>query len=144
MAFSPALVTLKTFRDPWDAYLLRGRLEAEGIPAFVLNDQHVAVNWRISTALGGVRVQVPTHMAAEAQAVWEGVAGGDYQALLATLFGDIETRRCPACGATDIRRRPLIGEIVIGILVVLLFGIPLKLSRPRCTCRVCGARWQEA
>ena len=143
MAFSPALVTLKTYRDPWEAYCLRGRLEAEGVPAFILNDQHICTNWTASTALGGVRVQVPAHLAGEAQAVWEGVVDNTYQAQLARLFGDIDERRCPACGATDIGRRASGGEIVFAIFVMLFTGIPIKAERARCTCRVCGTAWTE-
>jgi len=62
-----SLITVKTFRDPWDAHLFRMRLEADGIPAFVANDQHVWMKWPISTALGGVRVQVPNGCGEDAE-----------------------------------------------------------------------------
>jgi hypothetical protein len=39
-----------------EAYIVRGRLLAEGIPALVAFDQHVWANWSIPVALRGVRV----------------------------------------------------------------------------------------
>jgi hypothetical protein len=144
MAAAPALILFKTFRDPWEAYFLRGRLEAEGVPVFVFNDQHIYVDWLIATALGGVRIMVPTPLAGEAQAVWEGIADGDYQALLVSLFGDTEALRCPRCSAADIRRGASVGEIVFGVCLLALTGVPIKFARTRCTCRVCGATWNEA
>jgi len=143
MAVAPALSLLKTFRDPFDAYFLRGRLEAEGIPAFVFNDQHVYVSWMMSTALGGVRVMVPTHLEDDAQAVWESVVAGDCEATLARMFGDIDAPRCPHCGATDIRHRNPLPDIMFGVVLVLATGIPIKVTRTRCTCRVCGTTWNE-
>jgi hypothetical protein len=144
MAFSPHRVLLKTFNDPWEAYLLQGRLGAEGIAACVFDDHFVYVKWPIATALGGIRVMVPTHLADGAQAVWEGVVDGTHQATLAKLFGDIGEGRCPACGGTAIRYRPTAGEIVFGLAILALFGVPVKLSQRRCTCRTCGTRRREA
>ncbi len=54
-----AAQTVETFRDPRDAHLLRMRLDVDGIPAVIANDLHVWNAWHMSTALGGVRVQVP-------------------------------------------------------------------------------------
>ena len=52
------LATVATFIDPTDAHILRARLEAEGIPACVVNEHHVRLNWFQAMALGGARVQV--------------------------------------------------------------------------------------
>ena len=144
MAFAPHLVLLKTFNDPWEAYFLQARLEAEGVPAFVFDDHYVYVNWLIATALGGVRVMVPAHLTNEARAVWQGVVDGTYRAQLAGLFGDLDDPRCPVCGATDIARRVGLGEILLGLVVLTVTRVPLKLTPTRCTCQACGARWQEA
>ena len=42
-----------------DAYIIKGRLEAEGIPAFLSDDQYITMDWSLSLALGGVKVMVP-------------------------------------------------------------------------------------
>jgi hypothetical protein len=136
------LTTIKTFRDPWEAHMFRGRLEAERIPAFLASDQHIWMQWQLSVALGGVRVQVPEFFADPAGEVLARCASGACQAELAEMFGDIEERRCPVCGARDIKRRPAAGEFVF-TLAVMLLGLPVKFGTSRCTCRVCGHRWQE-
>jgi hypothetical protein len=135
------LTTVKTFRDPWEAHFFRARLAAEGIPATLANDQHIWVNWPISTALGGVRVQVPDAFSEQAEDVLARCASGAYQAELAEMFGDIEERRCPVCGARDIKRRPPLGELLFGLVMLLFTAV--KVSATNCTCRVCGHRWRE-
>ncbi len=137
------LTTVKTFRDPWEAHMFRSRLAAEGVPAFVANDGHVWMKWPISTALGGVRVQVPGRFADQAEAILGRCASGEYRAELAALFGEAESRRCPRCGAQDSKRRPSVQQVLFGLAVLHLFGIAVKVEARRCTCRVCGARWRE-
>src|SRR5215471_4944565 len=56
------LVTVDSFREPWEAHLFKMRLEAEDIPAFVRLEYHIWMFWPYSTALGGARVQVPVHL----------------------------------------------------------------------------------
>ncbi len=53
-----SLLTVESFSDPLEAHIAKGRLEAEGIQAFVANEHHIWANWMMSHALGGVRVQV--------------------------------------------------------------------------------------
>lgn len=38
--------------------MIRGLLESNDIPAFVLDDQHNAIAWHMQIALGGARVMV--------------------------------------------------------------------------------------
>lgn len=49
-----ALVTIERCTDPIQAHTLLGRLEAEGIRAFVAHEHHVWANWFMSDALQGV------------------------------------------------------------------------------------------
>ncbi len=50
------LTTVARFRDPWEAEMLCGLLDSEGIPAMTAFDRHIWMNWPFSNALGGVRV----------------------------------------------------------------------------------------
>jgi predicted RNA-binding Zn-ribbon protein involved in translation (DUF1610 family) len=136
------LTTLTSFRDPWEAHLLRARLLAEHIPATVAHDQHIWMNWPLSVALGGAKVQVPGEELEHAREVLERCASGQYKAELAEIFGDLEDTVCPNCGSDDFRRRPSLPEIVFGI-GCLAFGIAVKLDASKCKCRNCGARWRE-
>jgi hypothetical protein len=50
--------TIATFSKPDDAHLLRMRLGAAGIEAFLQDENLVQLDWLLSNAVGGVRVQV--------------------------------------------------------------------------------------
>ena len=50
--------TIAVFNKPEDAHLLRMRLEAGGIPAFIQDENIVQIHWLVANAVGGVRVQV--------------------------------------------------------------------------------------
>jgi hypothetical protein len=135
------LITLFCFRDPWEAHLFRTRLEAEDIPVFVANDLHIWNNWPISTALGGVRLQIPASLVPQAQAVWQRCIAGEYEAALVAEFGPINYRECPVCGSKEIRRRPRLRDIVFGLALAFFAISPF--STPKCHCRTCGANWIE-
>ena len=133
------LRTVTTFRDPWNAHLLRARLLAEDIPAFVVNDQHVGTKWHWSLALGGVRVMVPPCRIDDARAVWAGVLNGVYRSELEEEFGDLDDPRCRVCGTTQITRRPPWSQYLFAV-GFLSFGIGVKIIRSRCACAN-GHRW---
>jgi Putative prokaryotic signal transducing protein len=52
------MVVVATFSKPEEAHLLRMRLEAGGIQAFLRDENTIQVDWLYSNALGGVRVEV--------------------------------------------------------------------------------------
>ena len=52
------LVTIARFTNPTEAHLLRMRLEAGGIEAFLQDENTIQMDWAISNAIGGVRLQV--------------------------------------------------------------------------------------
>jgi hypothetical protein len=72
------LVTVSTHFDPTDAHIMRCRLEAEGIAAFVAHDHQVQLNWFQAIALGGAKVQVPAADAEAAKKIVEAVEKGKY------------------------------------------------------------------
>ncbi len=100
------LVTVARFRDPWEAAMFRGRLEAEDIPAFVIHQHHVGMIWSWSRALHGVKVQVLRDDAAEAGKVMARCLSGAYSAELLELFGYLGEPQCPNCGSIACKRRP--------------------------------------
>jgi hypothetical protein len=62
---------------PTEMHILRGRLEADGIPAFVVDDNINQTNLLISVATGGVRLQVDSRHAQEAAKIIAEVNSGD-------------------------------------------------------------------
>ena len=72
------LVTIARVLTPAEAEILRGRLEAEGVPAVVADAQTVQALSLMALAVGGVRVLVPASYADRAMAIVKGVEKGDY------------------------------------------------------------------
>lgn len=63
------LVTVASFPDVAEAELAKERLELEGIRAFVINGQIVGVMPFLTSATGGVRVQVEPRDAERAKEI---------------------------------------------------------------------------
>lgn len=55
---SGGLVLLKRTYDPTEAHIIRGLLESNDIPAFVMDDQISSVNWLWQIGVGGVRIMI--------------------------------------------------------------------------------------
>ncbi|WP_332745688.1 putative signal transducing protein [Hydrogenophaga sp.] len=78
--YNPALgdwQTLITVFSPTEAYLLRGVLQAAGVPAAVA-DAHLVQAYTLLAGAIPVRVQVPEHRRAQAEAVLAAFERGDY------------------------------------------------------------------
>ena len=131
------LVTVATYMFPWEAYIARGRLEAEGVAAFVADDNTVQMNWGYAWAIGGVRVQVPREQLGEAKLVLHNLAAGAYADTSVDEDGDRQC--CPRCSSTkfDTRRST---PILVLMLVALFSMLPLPFPKRR-HCRNCGYDW---
>jgi Putative prokaryotic signal transducing protein len=70
------LVILDRVSTPAEAHMLRGRLELEGIPATVADDNMAQILSPI--LIGGVRVLVPQSYLERAQAIAQAIKRGDY------------------------------------------------------------------
>lgn len=55
---SSRLITIAVFAVAFQAQLLKGRLEADGIPCFIKDEHTVHVNPMLNNALGGIKLQV--------------------------------------------------------------------------------------
>ncbi len=126
------MVTIATFSKPEEAHLLRMRLEAGGIPAFVQDENMVQMNWLYSNAIGGVRVQI-----------WEEDISNAKELLSqdAFLLEGAVIVQCPFCssGETQVDELPR----RFSFLSLLLFNFPLLFSKNRYRCRNCGKIWNE-
>lgn len=134
------LVTLARFVDPWEAHVVRARLEADGIPATVAFAHHAIANWPMSLALGGTAVQVPGTLLDRSRALLADYAAGILEDELNEEAG-IQGEHCPACGSTDFKRT-MPWQKRLGAIVVMLVFAPYPTHRNRFICRACGCRWQ--
>ena len=62
-------ITIKHFYHPTEAHIAAGRLGSEGIPVFLHGINHATANWLITTALGGIRLQVPENAVEDAKQI---------------------------------------------------------------------------
>lgn len=119
--------TIATFSTPEEAHLFRTRLQAAGISAFVQDEYVVQLNWLLSNAIGGVRVQIAED---DLESAREFLAADSPQ-----LCADADDISCPTCGshliAPDEKPRR------IAFLTLWLFGFPLLFTRRRWRCSAC-------
>lgn len=124
--------TIATFSKPEDAHLLRMRLEAGGIAAYVLDENLIQADWFYSNAIGGVRLQVADH---DVEAARE-IMGEEGEPLEGVAYAE-----CPACHSTEVEIDELPRRLSFLSLLVFLFPLPVGRSRYRC--KACGKRWKS-
>lgn len=137
------LETVDSFTDPLQAHLARGRLEAEGIAAYVIHENHVWAAWFLSNALGGVKLQVAEQDADRAREILAAHRRGEYEQALELPAGDPAEPACPRCGAQaaePVFSRPTLLLIVFSLGLV---GVIFPPRRSLCRCRNCGRRWRH-
>lgn len=134
------LATLAKFLDPWEAYVVRARLEAEGIPATVAFVNHAIADWPISLALGGSRVQVPVNFLEQARGILAAYQAGSLEDELNEVIGS-QREHCPRCGSRNFKRTlPWRRRLYLTLVVLFVAVFPMKYSL--LICRVCRYRWQ--
>jgi hypothetical protein len=126
------MITIAQFSKPEEAHLLRMRLEAGGVPAFVLDENMVQMDWLYSNAIGGVRLQIAEEDAERAREILEEEPAEELPS---------DRPVCPSCGSleTGIDETPR----RITFLTILLCGVPLFFPRQRWKCAECQATWRE-
>ncbi len=137
------LITVESFSDPLEAHLAKGRLEAEGIQAFITNEHHIWANWMISHALGGVRVQVNSKNIDAAKRVMEQYINGAYEKELNQEFNDLNVKLCPSCHSEAYTNSPTRLSKVLLIISFGLLGIISKLKKVNHKCNECGFSWKD-
>lgn len=63
---------------PSELHILRARLEGDGIPSFVVDDNITRMNSLWSVAVGGARLLVPQELAVEAKEIIDHVRSGRF------------------------------------------------------------------
>lgn len=63
------LVTVATFLSPVEANLAKNELEAAGITAYLMDEETANTAWQLTSAIGGVKLQVAEHAARQAATV---------------------------------------------------------------------------
>jgi hypothetical protein len=130
------LVTVMTFSTLWEAEMAASRLESEDVPAYLKDGETVNMNWLLSNAVGGVKVQVTNADLRKAKEILSAPVTVD-----AREEGETEdVIVCPRC------KNEKIQYAIKGrrwtFLTWILFGIPLLWPRKRLFCSRCGYNWR--
>lgn len=124
------MITLAQFSKPEEAQLLRLRLEAGGVPAFIQDENIVNLNWLLSNAVGGVRVEI-----------FDGDLEAAEEILAEPPLDETPTRiECPRCGS----HKTTIDEFPrkLAFLSLIILGFPILFSGRRWSCSECGHNWK--
>jgi len=125
------LTTIAHYSFPYEAHIARAKLESEGIPAFVADENTINMQWLYSNAMGGVRLQVPPPFVEQALAL----LGEDCSELVEEQQG-VETEACELCGSRN--TEPFQRGRRWAFLVFLGLDFPLFPARNTHRCRDCG------
>lgn len=88
--------TIKVFDNPIEAHLLKSKLESEGIPCFLQDENIVALNPLYNYAVGGIKLNIPTTDLALAQQILSEIEHAP------NLDEKEEIICCPKCGSTNL------------------------------------------
>jgi len=141
------LVTIATFNQPTEAHILKGRLEAEGIPCFLGDEHIIAAQPFYSVAVGGVKLRVTEGDEQEAREMLARIQGGnseyilDDNILLAPPAQEpLPVNACPNCGSDLIAEEQL--SRAASFYSWLLSSLQLFMSR-KYTCYDCDYCWKR-
>jgi Putative prokaryotic signal transducing protein len=129
-------VRADSYTDTILANIVRGRLEAEGIPAMIANEHTVTVDWLYSQAIGGVRVMVPPQFLHEAREIIRQIDAGEFsdgnddEALVSS-----SEERCLKCQKPLHRDEHLSWKV--SLLTSLFFMLPMPFRKHRFYCPSC-------
>ena len=130
-------VTVGWFSNPLFAWMLRNKLVDEGLDAFVQDDFVATMNWLYTTAIGGIKVQVPYEQLHQAKEV----ISRDYSQVFSSLprtTTDAELPRCSSCGSSEIHEEQV--AVRLFFLVWMVIGLPFPFISSAIECYDCGHR----
>ena len=133
------LVTLQHFRDMPEALLAKGKLESAGIHSVLADGNLVRMDWLLSNAIGGIRLQVEQRDLESARAVLnEPIPAELGDEALGEPF--IQPR-CPRCYSLDIGFEKIDRFWTYGLWLLLSFPIPIPKGNWKCY--TCGIEWVD-
>jgi len=127
------VVTIANYARPEEAHLARLRLCREDVPAFVVDEALVQMNWLFGFMLGGVRLQVAEDDIEKALAI--------LKAEPVVAQGPNPLVTCPACGSQNAEVYFRAGAFG---WMSLVFHVPLFFFTRwhRWKCLGCGTTWK--
>jgi len=134
-----AVVTLQHFRDIPEALLAKGKLESAGIRCVLADGNLVRMDWLLSNAIGGIRLQVAEPDVEAAKALLEEPIPPDFTE--EEVGEPYEQPRCPRCYSLDIAFERIDRFWTYGLWLLLSF--PLVIRKNNWKCHTCGIEWAD-
>lgn len=126
-------VIAATYPEAMAAHLARIRMEAEGIEAWVENENFASIYPTHGTFTGGVQLKVWEQDAQRATQIVRELHDDAWEA------HESRYRACPACGSQNLS--PGMGFLRMMLLTFLTVGVYLLFFYRPCRCNACGRRW---
>jgi hypothetical protein len=143
------LVTIMTFTHPSEMYVIRWRLEMEGIDCFAKDELTIQIHPFYSNALGGVKLQIRERDLEKATAILK-ESGYIQEKMVETekmkdtnkppVNTDSRTQ-CPSCGSEEISAQKRPGYVFV--FSFLLLGFPLPFLKKNYHCFDCGLNFKK-
>ena len=130
---SNPLQTIASYTDAIQAYIVKGKLESEGIHASIAQEHHIWANWMISNAIGGVKIQVPTSEVKVSKQILNELDAGNFE------IKEEQKLKCPKCRSIDISTNKLSWRVAL--LSFFAVQIPLPYNRNARKCNSCKFKW---
>lgn len=133
-------VTVGQYRDLPEGLVARAVLEEAGIQCFLTDENTVSINWGLSNAVGGIKLQVAPEDEAAARELLSEPAPEQF----ATDSGEEFVQPvCPKCGSMDVIANDPDRKVMA---VSMLTRIPLPHRRPQeaeWRCMECDSTWVD-
>jgi tetratricopeptide (TPR) repeat protein len=133
------LTTIARFSYPTEAYILKARLETEGIPSFIADEYTVTIYWLYSNAIGGVKLQVKRSDVERALEILNQEPEGTEW--IEDEFGEGDDQpQCSKCGSVHTYYEKYAMRLVFLSWLILCF--PLPILKRKWKCADCGHIWK--
>ncbi len=132
---------IATYPDLVTAEMAKSILEAHDIPAWVPDSNLAGLDWRLGTALGGVRLQVDERHAEAAKELLDTELSGVSE--LGHEEFDAE-ELCPHCNSAHIgpENHRRLKVLTLMFFPVAIITVPIiLLARKKVRCSDCGGTW---
>lgn len=136
-------ITIASFTGPLEAHIAKGRLETEGVPAFIAHEHHIWAAWFLSNALGGVKIQVLATDHDKAKQIMDAHINGEYEEDLKQEFTALKDNACLKCSSTNFTSILSRGLLSLDILFLGLLGIIFPLQKNTHICQHCNHKWKD-
>lgn len=143
------LVTIARFSFSYQAHLLAGNLEAEGIEAFIHGENMASVYPFLVNDNNGIRVQVRESEAEAAKAIMNRIAAtaapsADLPVAIRIdkRLYDLVNGNCQECGEASVYLARSSAETTIGaVAMIVTLSMPMRLEH-NYFCHTCQAMWK--